>query len=278
MGKSMDTMKRLTSALLTTIFAATAIAPAVAGSHEHGGGRPSGPAAAAPAAQPQPRNDNGGSKHARAPQAQPQAQFGPQNAPSGRHSSLSHKSAFGPLAPSGRHSRLSRKSAFGRLASSGDISKLTPQERVRPVRTERQRFENQAVRGVPFADVVRPKHAKHFAERSRQFVAGRVVRFDNDNVVLENQVGQTFVVRGWHGRHKHWGNRVLTVPVVYRNGVYYANAQPAENLVMLRRRSRATSIPSTISIPRRTIQTMATRRFRDTRTGPTTRTTRWRVR
>jgi hypothetical protein len=124
----------------------------------------------------------------------------------------------------------------------------------RPARTENapQRFENAPQRFVnrperfeqrvrtdnenqaPFADVVRPRAVRfHSAgDRSERFIAGRVVRTDADDVFVETPVGQTVVVRGWHGHHKHWnwGSQMVTIPVVYQNGAYYAyqpNVVPA---------------------------------------------------
>ncbi len=117
----------------------------------------------------------------------------------------------------------------------------------RPARVENapQRFENRPQRFVerpaqfvqrvrsddrenqaPFADVVRPRGVGFRAagERAEQFVAGRIVRTDADDVFVENPVGQTIEVRGWHGRHKHWGNQMMTIPVVFQNGAFYAVA------------------------------------------------------
>ncbi len=115
----------------------------------------------------------------------------------------------------------------------------------RPARVEnvpQQRFENRAQRfenrperfvqrartnnenQAPFADVVRPRATRFRSDRSEQFVAGRVVRTDADNVFVETPIGQTVVVRGWHGHRKHWnwGSQMVTIPVVYQNGAYYA--------------------------------------------------------
>jgi hypothetical protein len=97
-----------------------------------------------------------------------------------------------------------------------------------------ERFANRPENQVPFADVVRPRAARFHSAgyRSEQFVAGRVVRTDADNVFIENPIGQTVVVRGWHGHPKHWnwGSQMVTIPVVYQNGAYYAyqpNVVPA---------------------------------------------------
>jgi len=100
----------------------------------------------------------------------------------------------------------------------------------RPERFEQPvRSENDDENGeVPFANVVRPRavHFRNAGERSEDFVAGRVVGVDGDDLFIENPVGQTIAVRGWHGRHKHWqwGNQMVTLPVVVQNGVYYALA------------------------------------------------------
>lgn len=84
---------------------------------------------------------------------------------------------------------------------------------------------------MPFANVVRPKavRLRNTPERTDEFVAGRVVGADDDDVFVENPLGQTIVVRGWHGKHKHWhwGNQIVTIPVVVRNGVFYAFAPGA---------------------------------------------------
>ncbi len=106
-----------------------------------------------------------------------------------------------------------------------------PQQRFenRPVRFENkpQRFvERPAKNDVPFADVVRPRAVRFRSagNRAEKFIAGRVVRADADNVFIESPVGQVIEVRGWHGRHKHWGNQMMTIPVVFQNGAYYAVA------------------------------------------------------
>ena len=85
------------------------------------------------------------------------------------------------------------------------------------VKAEKIRVERNG-NGAPFAQVIRPRGEG----RRLDYLSGKVVKVDNDAVVLENPLGQTFVVRGWHGRHnKHWADRVLSMPVVYQNGAYY---------------------------------------------------------
>jgi hypothetical protein len=120
----------------------------------------------------------------------------------------------------------------------------------RPVRFENnpiqfenrpERFENQNVTApfvqrvrndrddtqVPFAEVVRPQGA-HFERHEEAFVAGRVVDEDDNDLFLENPAGETIVVRGWHGRHRHWhwADRDVTVPVVFENGAFVAVGSP----------------------------------------------------
>lgn len=108
--------------------------------------------------------------------------------------------------------------------------RFAPQERVIQVRGDRDQFgvkadkirversDNDIV--APFAQVIRPRDRDE--DRRVDVLSGKVVEVDNDDVVLVNPLGQTFVVRGWHGLHnKHWRDRVLTMPVVFQNGVYY---------------------------------------------------------
>ena len=98
----------------------------------------------------------------------------------------------------------------------------------RPVRIEeRPAREDRDDNDVPFANVVRPKRA-HFEVRDEAFVAGKVVDEDDDDLFLENPAGQMVVVRGWHGRHRHWHwmDRDLTVPVVFQNGAFFAAGMP----------------------------------------------------
>ncbi len=207
MGKSKDKMKRLMSALLTATFAATTITPVLAGPHAHGGGQ----AAAAPRAPApdQARKGARGGKQAEQAVAVPQ-----RVAPQGRAMPARTERQHFTVAP----------------------QKIRAIER--PARFEdRARVQRKANDNVaPFVEVVRPRRAEHFSERVVQaggvrsyhsnYVTGKVVQIENNAVVLESPRGERFVVRGWHGGNKHWRDRVLTVPIVYENGIYYAY-QPA---------------------------------------------------
>ncbi|HEX5273926.1 MAG TPA: hypothetical protein VFW34_01465 [Candidatus Rubrimentiphilum sp.] len=222
------------SAFLTTALAATSIAPALAGPHEHGGQGPARGAAAAaqpqPKAQAQTRGDAGGGRHAREMIPQPAA------APAQRPMRVETRPARVENVPQPRfENRPMRVENRPARIENG------PQRRFenRPMRVENRpvrfverpvKFEQRARRDnghAPFADVVRPRVARFRGDdRTAKFVAGRVVRTNGDDVFIENPVGQVIEVRGWHGRHRHlgWAKQMMTIPVVFQNGAYYAVA------------------------------------------------------
>lgn len=200
------------SAFLTTALAATSLAPALAGPHEHGG---------------QGRGDNGGGKHSR--QMVPQRAAAPAQRPmrvQNRPARIENRPARVENVPQRRFEnkpmRVENRPA--RVENRPARVENVPQPRFenRPVRVENRR-ENQA----PFADVARPRVARFRGDdRAAKFVAGRVVRTAGDDLFIENPVGQVIEVRGWHGRHRHlgWVKRMMTIPVVFQNGAYYAVA------------------------------------------------------
>jgi hypothetical protein len=227
------------SALLATALAATSLAPALAGPHEHGGQAArtaAAPTAAQPKAQAQPKAhaDNGGGKHAAALPAQREMRVENrparvENVPKQRFENRPARVENKPMRVENRPARIENvpRQRFENRPARFENRPMRVENRPARIENAPQRFENRPVQ-VPFADVVRPRAVRFRsdADRAEKFVAGRVVRTDADDVFIENPVGRVIEVRGWHGRHRHlgWGKQMMTIPVVFQNGAYYAVA------------------------------------------------------